>query len=177
MATDVFAIEGFHESSMNCIASAAGVTKPVLYQHFESKRDLYRAVLCEIGADLHDTVAKATAEAGGPRQQIEAGFGAYFGWVAENSNAFHVLFGNDTRRDPEFADEARRVESSIAEIVAHHITVESLPPDHRLVLGNAIVGMAESACRYWLANDVAVDAPTLAADISRLAWAGLRGVG
>jgi AcrR family transcriptional regulator len=177
VAIDVFATEGFHESSMNGIAAAAGVTKPVLYQHFESKRALYHAVLCEIGAELHDTIAKPTASADGPRQQIEAGFTAYFRWVADNANAFHVLFGNGTRRDPEFADEARRVEASLAEVVADHITIESLSHGHRLVLGNAIVGMAESACRYWIANDVDVDAETLAGEVSRLAWAGLRGVG
>lgn len=162
---------------MNGIAAAAGVTKPVLYQHFDSKRDLYRAVLCDIGAELHDTIAKATASADSPRHQIEGGFHAYFEWVAHRSNAFHVLFGTGTHRDPEFSEEARRVEASLAEVVADNIIIESLSRGHRLVLGNAIVGMAESACRYWLANDVDVDAATLADEVSELAWAGLRGVG
>jgi len=175
-ALAVFASQGYHDTSMNDLADAAGVTKPVLYQHFESKRALYRELLAEIGAALRDTIAKATAEATGPRQQIELGFGAYFTFVATHRSAFQVLFGNGTRRDEEFAEEARRVEASIAEVVAELIDVEGLSRQHRLVLGNGIVGMAEAACRYWLANDVDVDPEALAAEISQLAWAGLRGI-
>ena len=77
----------------------------------------------------------------------------------------------------EFADEARRVEASIAELAAELINVEGLSWERRLLLGNGIVGLAEGACRYWVTNDVEVDAATLAAQVSQLAWAGLRGVG
>ena len=50
VAIEIFAERGFHATSMDDIAEAAGVTKPVLYQHFRSKRDLYREVLTmEIG--------------------------------------------------------------------------------------------------------------------------------
>lgn len=175
-ALGVFASRGYHDTSMNDIAEAAGVTKPVLYQHFASKRELYRELLAEIGAELRDTIAKATAQAEGPRQQIELGFDAYFRFVSEHRSAFQVLFGNGTRRDEEFAEEARRVEASIAEVVADLIDVAGLGRQHRIVLGNGIVGMAEGACRYWLANDVEVDPARLAAEISQLAWAGLRGI-
>lgn len=175
-AVAVFADKGYHSTSMNDVAEAAGVTKPVLYQHFASKRELYRQMLGEIGGRLRDTIAKATADAPGPRQQIEAGFGAYFDFVASHNDAFRVLFGAGTRRDEEFAEEARRVESSIAEFVADLIEIEGLTAEHRRLLANGIVGMAEGACRYWLANDVQISAPTLAAHVSQLAWAGLRGI-
>ena len=65
-----------------------------------------------------DTISKATADAGGPRQQIENGFRAYFGFANEQTDAFRVLFGSGARRDPEFASFARSVESSIAETIA-----------------------------------------------------------
>jgi AcrR family transcriptional regulator len=65
VAVRVFARDGFHATSMNDVAEAAGVTKPVLYQHFGSKRDLFVELLTEIGAELRDTVAKATADAAG----------------------------------------------------------------------------------------------------------------
>ena len=175
-AVEVFARDGYHNSSMNDIADAAGVTKPVLYQHFTSKRELFLELLREIGAQLRETIAKATAEADGPRRQIELGLRAYFHFVADNTDSFRVLFGEGTRRDPEFAHEAARVEASIAEVVADLIQIENLTQPHRLLLGNGIVGLAEGACRYWLANDVDVDAETLAADVCQLAWAGLRGI-
>lgn len=175
-ALGVFADNGYHSTSMNHIAEAAGVTKPVLYQHFTSKRDLYRELLEEIGGKLTDTIAKATADAPGPRQQIEAGFGAYFRFVADHNDAFRVLFGAGTRRDEEFADAAGRVESSIAEIVADLIAIDGLSAVDRRMLGNGIVGLAEGACRYWLANAVDTSAEALAAHVSQLAWAGLRGI-
>ena len=49
VAVQAFAHQGFHTTSMNDVAVAAGVTKPVLYQHFASKRDLYMALLDEAG--------------------------------------------------------------------------------------------------------------------------------
>jgi AcrR family transcriptional regulator len=176
VAVGVFATSGFHNTSMNDVAIAAGVTKPVLYQHFDSKRALYLEMLREIGGQLRDTIAKATVDAPGPRQQIEGGFRAYFAFVAEHGDAFRVLFGAHTRRDDEFAEEARRVEASLAEIVAEHIEIEGLSRQDRLLLGNGIVGLAEGACRYWLQHEVDIDASTLSEHASRLAWAGLRGI-
>lgn len=176
IATDEFAAHGFHNTSMNVIAEAAGVTKPVLYQHFASKRGLYLELLAELGADLRETIAKATADASGPRQMIELGFDAYFSYVEGNANAFRVLFGAGTRRDEEFAEAVRRVEASIAELAAELIDVPGLSFERRRLLGNGIVGLAEGACRYWLANQVDVDAHTLAKEVAGLAWAGLRGI-
>jgi AcrR family transcriptional regulator len=178
-AVVVFARNGFHATSMNDIAEAAGVTKPVLYQHFESKRDLYLQLLAEVGTELRETIAKATVNASGPRQQIEGGIGAYFEFVEQRGDAFRVLFGSGTRRDEEFAQEAHKVEASIAEMVAALIDVGGLSLESRLLLGNGIVGLAEGASRYWQSNPdgIEMDARTLADHVSQLAWAGLRGVG
>jgi len=161
---------------MNDVADAAGVTKPVLYQHFSSKRELFVELLTEIGAELQDTIGKATAEAAGPRQQIENGFRAYFHFVGERTDAFRVLFGSGARRDPEFASFSRAVESSIADTIAELIVVEGQPAAHRQLLAHGIVGMTEAASRYWLAHDRDPDVNTLAAQLSRLAWSGMRGI-
>ena len=72
-----FAERGFHGTSMDDVAEAAGVTKPVLYQHFGSKRDLYLELLDDVGAQLLSAIAAATTSAGRPRAQVEAGFAAY----------------------------------------------------------------------------------------------------
>src|SRR5688572_33467302 len=78
VALIAFGSGGFHRTSMDDVAEAAGVTKPVLYQHFGSKRALFLELLHDVGGRLLDAIAKATAEASGPRQQVEAGFSAYF---------------------------------------------------------------------------------------------------
>ena len=175
-AVSVFAEHGYHATSMNDVAEAAGVTKPVLYQHFSSKRDLFIELLDEIGAELRSTIAKATADAAGPRQQIEQGFRAYFAFVEESTDAFRVLFGSGARRDPEFASIARAVEQSIAETIAELIVVEGEPAPQRLVLAHGLVGMTEAASRYWLAHEREPGVDELATQLSQLAWSGLRGI-
>src|SRR3954453_23091258 len=131
MALEVFAQRGFHGASMAEVAKAAGVTKPVLYQHFGSKRDLYLQLLDDVGQRLLEEVQKATASAGGPRQQVASGIHAYFRFVADHESAFRLLFGGDGREaDQEFGDAIRRVEDAIADAVALLIEAD-IDDDHR----------------------------------------------
>src|SRR4029077_2624144 len=83
-ALDAFSEHGFTHTSMNDIAEAAGVTKPVLYQHFRSKRELFLELLQDLGQRLREAVGKAASEAGTPREQVEGGMRAYFGWVQDH---------------------------------------------------------------------------------------------
>src|SRR5689334_22065445 len=148
VALEAFGSKGYHQTSMNEVAEAAGVTKPVLYQHFRSKRALFLDLLREVGSRLRDEVGKATAEASGPRQQVEAGFTAYFTWVAANQGGFDILFAGETRRDHEFVREAMKVETQIADAIASLIIVEGLSPERRRLLAYGIVGIAETTCRH-----------------------------
>ena len=175
VALDVFADRGFHATSMNDVAEAAGVTKPVLYQHFRSKRELYLELLSEVGARLQDEIMKATASADGPRGQVEAGMTAYFGFVRARRSAFTLLFGSGARRDVEFADAVRQVEDGIAETIATLIEAD-LDPEHRRILAAGIVGLAEGTSRHWVATGADLDPDLLARQVADLAWAGLRGV-
>ncbi|MCX7621322.1 MAG: TetR/AcrR family transcriptional regulator [Acidimicrobiales bacterium] len=176
VALEVFSERGFHQTSMNDVADAAGVTKPVLYQHFGSKRALFLELLRDVGERLLDAVGKATAEATGPRQQVENGMRAYFHWVAEHRAGFEILFAGDTRRDREFRSEAAKVEREIADAVAQLIVVEGLDRERQHLLGFAIVGLAETTCRHWLNGRIKLDVDELADQVSELAWAGLRGL-
>jgi AcrR family transcriptional regulator len=201
VALDAFAANGFHVTSMDDIAEAAGVTKPVLYQHFRSKRALYLELLDDVGARLMEAITKATATATGPRQQVEAGFAAYFRFVSVNENAFRLLFGSLARRDEEFSAAVRRVEDSIAGAVAERIDAD-VDTAHRRLLAYAVVGMAEGASSHVVARrslatrderddgadgavradradgeGIDIDPDELAHRIAELAWAGLRGVG
>ncbi|MBA2280158.1 MAG: TetR/AcrR family transcriptional regulator [Actinomycetota bacterium] len=176
VALEVFAGRGFHPTSMNDVAEAAGVTKPVLYQHFSSKRELYLELLEDVGGQLRDAIGKATSEATTPREQVERGFGAYFRFVAEHQAAFQVLFGGGTRRDEEFSAHVNRVEEMIADTIAGLIDIEGLDADARRLLAHGIVGLAEGTCRHWLRSAPPSDPDVLAAQVSELTWAGLRGI-
>lgn len=175
VALDRFAENGFHATSMDDIAEAAGVTKPVLYQHFGSKRALYDELLDDVGTQLIETIAKATAAAGSPRRQVEAGFAAYATFVVERESAFRLLFGGGERRDGEFAEATRRVEDAIADAVATLIDAD-IDDEHRRVLSRAIIGMAEAVARDRLRLGGGPPPDVLARQLADLAWAGLRGV-
>src|SRR4051794_14229387 len=175
VALEAFAANGFHRTSMEDIADAAGVTKPVLYQHFGSKRELYLELLDDVGANLMENISKAVASAPGPRQQVEAGFVAYFGFVADHRSAFNLLFGGGARRDEEFADAVRKVETTIADAITPLIEAD-VTEDHRSMLAHGLVGLAEGTGRKWVASGLDHDPAVVARRIAELAWAGLRGI-
>jgi AcrR family transcriptional regulator len=176
VAREVFAASGFHATSMNDVAEAAGVTKPVLYQHFRSKRDLYREVLADVGSRLLDEITKATAAADTQREQVERGFTAYFRFVGDDPAAFQVFFGGGTRRDDEFASLVAQVERAIAEAIAALIDVDGLASDERRLLAQGLVGLAEGISRSWMTDHEREPPERLARLVADLAWRGLRGI-
>jgi AcrR family transcriptional regulator len=161
---------------MNDIAIAAGVTKPVLYQHFTSKRELFAELLRDVGRDLQDTITKAVTTAATPRQMVELGFTAYFDYVNQHRNAFQLFYGGSMARDEEFAEVINQTESAVAGLVAGLIEIDGLSPGQRQVLGHGIVGMIEGASIHWLKTGSDADTATLAGQLADLAWLGLRGV-
>jgi AcrR family transcriptional regulator len=175
VAVEVFAERGFHATSMDEVAEAAGVTKPVLYQHFPSKRALYRELLDEVDEQLVARLVEATAGAASGRERVQEGFAAYFRFVATNRAAFRLLFGASVRNDAEFAVVAERTIERIADLIAELIEIEA-PAEHRSVLAHAIVGMAEATSRRLATDDAEDDPDRLAGWLAEMAWFGLRGV-
>jgi AcrR family transcriptional regulator len=176
VALHLFAEQGFHATSMNDIAISAGVTKPVLYQHVPSKRALYLELLDDVGNDLLDTITKATAQANSPADQVRLGFRAFFRYVIDEGDAFRLLFGSGTRRDPEFAEAVERVEDAIAATIAEFIVVDGLDDERRLLLALGLVGMAEATSRHWMRSGTRGDPDALAHQVADLAWHGLRDI-
>jgi AcrR family transcriptional regulator len=178
VAREVFSERGFHAASMDEIAEAAGVTKPVLYQHFPSKRSLYIELLEDTGEQLLHALTVATSGVETGRERVESGFLAYFRFVSERRAGFRLLFSASIGTDPEFARVVDRVVRHAAEIISQLIEIPASEA-HRRVLANALVGMAESVGRHTSDapdRDDAADAEDLARWISELAWFGLRGV-
>lgn len=173
VAIDQFGRAGYFGTSMNDIADAAGVTKPVLYQHFDSKAELYRALLDEVGARMLDLIAKAAAEAADGRDRTERGFRAYFRWVADHHLEFTLLFGSSARHDGEFSAQLRRITNDAAEAIAGLIDVD-IDPDHRHTIAHGLVGLAEGVSRRLVAVGDQFDPDEIARVVSNLAWAGLR---
>ena len=174
-ALDVFATRGYHGASMNDVADAAGVTKPVLYQHFASKRQLFIDLLEDVGSRLAELISNATATVEGPRERVEAGFAAYFRWIDANRAAFSLLFRGSIRLDAEFADVVHHIESFLADAIATLIEAD-LDDEHRRTLAHGIVGLAEGTGRHWIDDGLDLDPDILGRQVADLAYAGLRGV-
>src|SRR5215469_10534716 len=99
-AMEVFVARGYHAAAMDEIAERAGVSKPVLYQHFPGKQELYLALLDESVESLVDTVRTALRSTNDNGQRVSATFSAYFAYVAENRGTFRLVFESDFTNDP-----------------------------------------------------------------------------
>jgi AcrR family transcriptional regulator len=175
VALGVFSEKGFHGASMNDVADAAGVTKPVLYQHFESKRELYMALIDEAGERLLVLIVASANDATSPHDQVSRGVQAYFRWVAEHRASFLLLFGDGGRRDEEFTSAIRLLEDRMATAIAPMIRAE-IDPDHQATLAHGIIGLAESTSRRLVQSGATFDADKVAHQIGEMLWAGLRAV-
>ena len=174
-ALDVFSGAGFHATTMDDIAAAAGVTKPVLYQHFTSKRSLYLHLVDDVGQRMARAITAQTSDTDSPRRQVELGVAAYFDFVAENQAAFLLLFEGADRSDADVAEAVNRIEDSMAEIVAPLIEA-GIEAEQQRALAYGIVGAAEAAGRAWATGKLSIEVSRLAVEIAELAWSGLRGI-
>ncbi len=180
VALRLFSERGFRATTMDDVADAAGVTKPLVYQHFSSKRALYLELVDSVAKELVTQIATAVRGADGPRQQVERGFAAFFHMVVTHEDAFLLLYGRN-EADPDLDDAQRRVENAIAESISPLINA-GLDDDHRRFLAYAVVGMAEGASRQWVAtrgeqgSTPNAEVARLGQRLADLAWAGLRSV-
>ncbi|MFM8328881.1 MAG: TetR/AcrR family transcriptional regulator, partial [Actinomycetales bacterium] len=108
-ALEIFTASGYHAASMDEIADRASVSKPVLYQHFPSKLDLYLAVL-----DLHIdslvfAIQKAIASTRDNKNRVKATIDAYFGFIEGEGEAFRLLFERDMSIEPQVRERLERM--------------------------------------------------------------------
>jgi AcrR family transcriptional regulator len=173
VARRLFARDGYRGASMESIAEAAGVTKPVLYQHFSSKRALYSALLAGELGRLTKELEAAFSQAGSNEERLRQGFGAYLGFVDRNEDAFRLLFTEALGLDADFQDQVAEFRRWVAGRVAAIIAAEAgLDAPRAGGLAAAIVGMAEGAAGWWLDERRPLDAGQLAGELAGLAWKG-----
>lgn len=171
IALRVFARDGYHETSMTALATEAGVTKPVLYQHFASKHNLVVEVLNRVGDRLHGSIVAAVRPEETPRKRVEAGFRAFFRFFDEEPDAFAVLYESKLGAEPEFRGEARRIEAAFAETVAR--SIPNTGREDALAMASGVNGLSEGMIRHWMAQGRGRSGDEMAALAARLAWGGL----
>ena len=95
-----FVARGYHAAAMDDIAERAGVSKPVLYQHFPGKFELYLALLDEHVDALERAVRGALASTTDNRERVRASISTYFDFVTDESGGFRLIFESDARNEP-----------------------------------------------------------------------------
>lgn len=175
-ALEVFVAQGYHAAAMDDIADRAGVSKPVLYQHFPSKLDLYVALLDASCDEVIDNCRLALASTDDNKQRVTATVEEFYAYVASESGAFRLVFESDLTSEPAVRDRVERVTIEIAEMVAHVIRDDTGLPDAACrLLAVSLVGMAQVSARFWLADGGGIPQGEATALVSGLAWRGIRG--
>ncbi len=175
-ALEVFVAQGYHAAAMDDIADRAGVSKPVLYQHFPSKLDLYFALLDASCDEVIDNCRIALASTDDNKLRVTATVEAFYAYVASESGAFRLVFESDLTSEPAVRDRVERVTIEIAEMVAHVIRDDTGLPDAACrLLAVSLVGMAQVSARFWLADGGGIPQGEATALVSGLAWRGIRG--
>src|SRR3954463_14334021 len=130
-AQDVFVAQGFHAAAMDDIADRAGVSKPVLYQHFPGKRELYLALLEQQVEDLTDRVRQAMAGTDDNRARVNAAVGAYFAFIDADGEAFRLVFESALRTDAEVGEVVARGPRACTEAIAEVIAADTGADEER----------------------------------------------
>ena len=175
-AREVFVAQGYHAAAMDEIAERAGVSKPVLYQHFPGKLELYLALLDESVAELVGAVSAALASTTDNRERVPATFRAFFDYVSGAGEAFRLVFESDLSNEPAVRDRLDRAMYECAEMVSEFIREDAGVSNAEAdLLGMALVGMAQVSSRYWLSTERAIDQNIAEDLLARLAWRGISG--
>lgn len=175
-ALEVFTAAGYHSAAMDEIADRAGVSKPVLYQHFPSKLDLYLAVLDTHIDSLVFAIQKAIQSTPDNAKRVQATIGAYFDFIEAEGEAFRLLFESDMNVEPAVRERLNRMTYDCAAAVSAVISLDTgLPQEAAMLLGVGLIGSAQVTARHWLERDSKLSreqAQTLATNII---WRGISG--
>lgn len=175
-ALEVFVSQGYHSAAMDEIADRAGVSKPVLYQHFPGKLDLYLALLDESVDALVDAVRGALRSTTDNKQRVAATFSAYFQYVAGEGQAYRLVFESDLSNESAVRARLERGQHECAEMISQVVRQDAgLEEDEAYLVSVGMVGLAQVTARYWLSRLDHIPRETAEQLVARLAWRGISG--
>ena len=175
-AQEVFVAQGYHAAAMDDIADRAGVSKPVLYQHFPGKLELYLALLDEHADDLVSKLREALATTTDNHKRVAASVGAYFDFVDGDGEAFRLVFESDLRNEPAVRERVERMTRRCVEAITGTIAKDTgYPDDEAQLLSVGLTGLAEVGARWWLASEGRIPKERAVELLVGLSWRGLSG--
>jgi len=173
-AQEVFVAQGYHAAAMDDIAERAGVSKPVLYQHFPGKLELYIALL-DVHADgLVAGVREAIATTTDNKVRVENAMRAYFDFVNSDGEAFRLVFESDLRNEPAVRERVERASRECMTAIADTITADTgVSRDRAELLAVGLTGASEMGARFWLETYRAVPKEEAVALLTAITWRGI----
>jgi len=175
-ALEVFTVAGYHSAAMDEIADRANVSKPVLYQHFPSKLDLYLAVLDMHIDSLVFAIQKAIASNRDNSSRVAATVEAYFGFIDSEGEAFRLLFESDMSLEPQVRERLNRMTYDCAAAVSAVISIDTgLGKEESMMLAVGIIGTVQTSARHWLDRDGKIDRKRATELVMNLIWRGISG--
>jgi AcrR family transcriptional regulator len=173
-ASDIFVDRGYHAAGMDEIAERAGVSKPVLYQHFSSKLELYLAVLQRHVENLVSGVRQALRTTTDNRQRLRSAVQAFFDFIEHDGQGYRLIFENDYVTEPQVALQVREATESCIDAVFDLISADSGLEAHRArMIAVGLVGLSVDCARYWLDNDRPITKEDAVDGTVQFAWGGL----
>ncbi|MGG5171140.1 TetR/AcrR family transcriptional regulator [Pseudarthrobacter sp. J1738] len=173
-ALEVFVANGYHGAAMDEIAETARVSKPVLYQHFPSKRELYLALLDSNLEELTGLLLGALNSTQDNKERVQAVMRAYFRFIASDDQAHRLVFESGLTNDADVNARLETFNRTFAEAVAAVIAEDTkLAPLEAELLGRGLAGLAQVSARYWLETDGDLDLDVASDLVYRLAWRGI----
>jgi AcrR family transcriptional regulator len=145
-AKPVFGALGYHLATTREIASAAGVSEALLYQHFPGKRQLFEAVINRAAADLERRMVAAEQSA----DPMAAAVRAYFEFVAEESALYRVFFREALGADPAFQQLYFEISGRLLRLAQRHLEATADKPARPALLAHALAGMVGELALWWV---------------------------
>ncbi|MEO3844635.1 MULTISPECIES: TetR/AcrR family transcriptional regulator [unclassified Streptomyces] len=169
----LFAARGFEATSVEEIAAKAGVSKPVVYEHFGGKEGLYAVVVDRETRQLLDMVAGALT-AGHPRELLEQAAFALLDYIDEYTDGFRIMVRDSpvAQSHGSFASLISDIATQVEDILGLEFKSRGFDPKLAPLYAQALVGMVALTGQWWL--DVRKPKKAeVAAHLVNLAWHGL----
>ena len=182
VAERAFGVRGFHAASVDAIAEASGITKPMIYAYFGSKEGLYRACMQSARMRLQEALRDGVDTSAAPDQQLWHGLLAVFTFVERERDSWAILLGEVTQGTGPFAHEGadvrRELSALIAELLRRAAAAEGLDPAALGLadqLARALMGAGESLAVWW-GEHPEEPVERVALVLMNFAWNGLGGL-
>jgi AcrR family transcriptional regulator len=151
VAESVFAERGYQGTSVNDVASAAGVTRTLVYKYFKDTDEMYLACVRAARAELEDRFASAALSHSDPGEQLRAGLTAYYEFVATRGTLWDLLYGTGAAVAGAVAAESARLRYDTADKIA--LLIGAALPQHPTeavsAIAHVVSGAAEQLAKWW----------------------------